>query len=73
MTQWAQVILAALALAREVVKYLNEIEASKKERALKLRELKDGVKKARLEKDTSTIEKAIADIGLSSNPVVRDS
>ena len=65
---WAQVALAALALAREVVKYLTQVEQSKAERLKKLRDLKDGIKVARKTNDTEGVERAIANMRLSKLP-----
>ena len=59
------VILAALSLAREVMKYLAEKEANKKERIKHMKSLKDGFKEARKSNDTSNLEFALSDMGIS--------
>lgn len=63
--KWMSVILAALSLAREVMKYLAEKEANKKERIKHMKSLKDGFKEARSSGDTANIEFALSDMGIS--------
>jgi hypothetical protein len=62
--KWLSVIVAALSLAREIVKYLSEKEKNKKKRAKKLVVLKNGFKEARKEGDTSKIETAFTKVGI---------
>jgi len=64
MSNWIPVFIAAISLVKEIVGFLKEREANKKERKKKIVRLKDGFKKARLEGDTSNIELAFADVGI---------
>ena len=68
---WFQLILGAISLAREVLKYISEQERFKHEKYRKMVALKNGFKKARKERDTSGLESAFAELGFSL-PVATD-
>lgn len=61
---WLQVIVAILGLAREVIKYISTIEETKKEKSQRIVAIKNGLRKARKENDTTDIESALAGIGI---------
>jgi hypothetical protein len=61
---WVQVLVAVVALVREILKYLNEKEETKQIKIQKVNDVKSGIKKARKEGDTSEIEAALASLGL---------
>jgi len=66
---WVQIVLGALTLAREVVKYLKDKEENDKRAvADKITALKHGFKTARLEKNTDELEKSFADLKLPHKP-----
>lgn len=61
-----QIILAIIALVRELIKYLKEREEKGSIRLARIQSVRDGLRKARNDKDTSSLERAFNDLGLLS-------
>lgn len=59
---WLQLIVAAFALARELVKYANTVEDNKKIRVEKIKSAKHIIRNARKTKDTSNVEDMLSDV-----------
>lgn len=54
---WLQLVLGIVALAREIIKYLNEQELERREKSAKLIEIKTALRTARKTGDTAHAEK----------------
>jgi len=66
MPAWVQIILIGVSLAREILKYFNEQEISKREKREKVINFKESLKTARMLGDTRYVE------GLFDNLRIRD-
>ena len=59
---WIQLTIAAVSLAREIIKYLKERDKSPVNTAEKIAQFKEGLNHARKTQDTSKLEEAFAGI-----------
>lgn len=64
---WLTLLTAVFTFGTQVFKYLRERDEADKECAIKLKRASDAVKKARKTKDTTALEAAFFDLGLSGS------
>ena len=60
---WLQIAIGALALARELVKYLREREADQKLAVQKVRRFQQAIRKVRKDGQSDDIERSFGELG----------
>ncbi len=64
---WIQLASAVLGLAKEIFRYLRKQEESDKECAIKVKQTTKEIKNARKTKNTESLEKSFARLGLAKS------
>lgn len=64
MFSYIQIVLAALGVAREVLRYVNKSQDLKIEKVKKARDFRDALRKANENGKTTDIERAFSDLKL---------
>jgi len=61
---WIQLLLAVIALTRELIKWINQNESDKRARVDRIQTVNAGLRKARDEKDTAELELVLNSLGI---------
>ncbi len=62
---WIQIIIGVIAIARELLKIIKDVQDDKREVNLKLKEMRKALKRAREEGKSDEVEKLFKDLLLS--------